>query len=117
MSTSCTIYGIKNCDTMKKALVWLDTNGIAYKFVDYKKAGVAASHLPDWNARAGWKVLLNMRGLMWKKLSDAERADVDEAKALTLMTNYPALIKRPVLDTGAKLIVGFDPENYAAELK
>ena len=67
--------------------------------------------------RAGWKVLLNTRGLMWKKLSDAERADVDEAKALTLMTNYPALIKRPVLDTGAKLIVGFAPENYAAEFK
>ena len=90
---------------------------IACEFVDYKKAGVAAEHLPDWNRRAGWKVLLNTRGLMWKKLSDAERADVDEAKALTLMTNYPALIKRPVLDTGAKLIVGFAPENYAAEFK
>jgi arsenate reductase len=117
MSTSCKIYGIKNCDTMKKAFAWLEANGIAYEFVDYKKAGVAASHLPDWNARAGWKLLLNTRGLMWKKLSDAERADVDEAKALSLMTTYPALIKRPVLDTGAKLIVGFDPENYAVELK
>lgn len=63
------------------------------------------------------RLLLNTRGLMWKKLSDAERADVDEAKALSLMTTYPALIKRPVLDTGAKLIVGFDPENYAVELK
>ena len=117
MSTSCKIYGIKNCDTMKKAFAWLEANGVAYEFVDYKKAGVAASQLPDWNERAGWKLLLNTRGLMWKKLSDAERADVDEAKALTLMTNYPALIKRPVLDTGAKLIVGFDPENYAVELK
>ena len=77
----------------------------------------AAGHLPDWNRRAGWKLLLNTRGLMWKKLSDAERADVDEAKALSLMTMYPALIKRPVLDTGAKLIVGFAPENYAAEFK
>ena len=114
---ACRIYGIKNCDTMKKAFSWLEANGIAYEFVDYKKAGVAAGHLPDWSARAGWKVLLNTRGLMWKKLSDAERADVDEAKALTLMTNYPALIKRPVLDTGAKLIVGFAPENYAAEFK
>ncbi|MBP7203726.1 MAG: arsenate reductase [Propionivibrio sp.] len=114
---ACRIYGIKNCDTMKKALAWLAANGIACEFVDYKKAGVAAEHLPDWNRRAGWKVLLNTRGLMWKKLSDAERADVDEAKALTLMTNYPALIKRPVLDTGAKLIVGFAPENYAAEFK
>lgn len=117
MSTSCKIYGIKNCDTMKKAFSWLEANGIAYEFVDYKKAGVAAGHLPDWSARAGWKVLLNTRGLMWKKLSEAERADVDEAKALSLMTMYPALIKRPVLDTGAKLIVGFDPENYAVELK
>ncbi|MFT3850586.1 MAG: arsenate reductase [Propionivibrio sp.] len=116
-ASSCKIFGIKNCDTMKKAFAWLDANGVAYEFIDYKKAGVTASHLPDWNARAGWKVLLNTRGLMWKKLSDAERADVDEAKALVLMNSYPALIKRPVLDTGDKLIVGFDPENYAVELK
>ena len=111
------IYGIKNCDTMKKAMVWLDANGIAYEFIDYKKAGVAQQHLPDWNQRAGWKVLLNTRGLMWKKLSEEERADVDEAKALTLMTQYPALIKRPVLDTVSQLLVGFDPERYNAELK
>ena len=117
MSASCKIFGIKNCDTMKKAFAWLDAHGVPYEFVDYKKAGVAESHLPDWNARAGWKVLLNTGGLMWKKLSDEERADVDEAKALVLMTNYPALIKRPVLDTGTKLIIGFAPENYAAELK
>lgn len=118
MSTSsCKIYGIKNCDTMKKATAWLDTHGVTYEFVDYKKAGVAERHLPDWNTRAGWKVLLNTRGLMWKKLSDEERVNVDEAKALVLMNNTPALIKRPVLDTGDKLIVGFDPENYAAELK
>ena len=102
---------------MKKALAWLDAQGVAYEFVEYKKAGVVEKLLPDWNRRAGWKALLNTRGLMWKKLSDAERADVDEAKALSLMTQYPALIKRPVLDTGAKLIVGFDPENYAVELK
>ena len=117
MSTSCKIYGIKNCDTMKKAFAWLEAMGIAYEFVDYKKAGVAESQLPDWNQRAGWKVLLNTRGLMWKKLTDEERADVDEAKALILMAKYPALIKRPVLDTGKKLIVGFAPDNYAAELK
>ena len=117
MSASCKIFGIKNCDTMKKAFAWLDAHGVVYEFVDYKKAGVAGSHLPDWSARTGWKVLLNTRGLMWKKLSNEERADVDEAKALVLMTNYPALIKRPVLDTGTKLIIGFAPENYAAELK
>ena len=117
MSASFRIYGIKNCDTMKKALAWLDGQGIAYEFVDYKKAGVAESHLPDWNTRAGWKTLLNTRGLMWKKLSEAERTDVDEAKALQLMATYPALIKRPVLDTGKTLLVGFDPAVYESELK
>ena len=111
------IYGIKNCDTMKKAMAWLDANGVAYEFIDYKKANVAQQHLPDWNQRAGWKVLLNTRGLMWKKLSEAERADVDEAKALALMAQTPALIKRPVLDSGHLLLVGFDPERYNTELK
>lgn len=111
------VYGIKNCDTMKKAMNWLADNGIAYEFVDYKKAGVAEAGLPDWNARAGWEKLLNTRGLMWKKLSDEERANVDEAKALKLMAQYPALIKRPVLDTGSQLLVGFTPENYAEKLK
>jgi len=111
------IYGIKNCDTMKKALAWLEDNVIAHEFVDYKKAGVAAARLPDWSARAGWETLLNRRGLMWKKLSEAERADVDAAKALRLMAQYPALIKRPVLDTGHELLVGFTPESYAEKLK
>jgi arsenate reductase (glutaredoxin) len=109
------IYGIKNCDTMKKAFAWLDAQGVAYEFIDYKKAGVASDHLPDWNARAGWKVMLNTRGLMWKKLSEAERADIDEAKALALMAQYPALIKRPVLDTGKSLLIGFEPGRYAQE--
>ena len=113
------IYGLqgKNCDTMKKAMNWLSEQGIAYEFIDYKKAGVAASHLAHWNSRAGWEKLLNTRGLMWKKLSEAERADVDEAKALALMAQYPSLIKRPVLDTGSQLIVGFTPDNYAEQLK
>lgn len=111
------VFGIKNCDTMKKAMTWLSDNGIAYEFIDYKKAGVAGAHLPTWAAKAGWQKLLNTRGLMWKKLSEAERADVDEAKALALMAQYPALIKRPVLDTGSRLIVGFSPESYAEELK
>ena len=111
------VYGIKNCDTMKKAMNWLSDNGIAYEFVDYKKAGVAEAGLPDWNARAGWEKLLNTRGLMWKKLSDEERAGVDESKALKLMAQYPALIKRPVLDSGSQLLVGFSPENYAEKLK
>ena len=112
-----TIYGIKNCDTMKKAFTWLQEHGIEYTFVDYKKAGVAKSHLPDWIARAGWETLLNTRGLMWKKLTDEERANVDAKKAHQLMIQYPSMIKRPVLDTGKQLLVGFSPENYDAALK
>lgn len=111
------IYGIKNCDTMKKAFAWLEANGLAYEFIDYKKAGVAAAHLPDWCGRVGWETLLNRRSLTWKKLSEGERADVDESKAKTLMTQYPALIRRPLLDTGRTLLVGFDPEIYAKALK
>lgn len=111
-----TIFGIRNCDTMKKALRWLDEQGVAYAFVDYKKAGVVATHLPDWMQRADWKVLLNTRGLMWKKLTDEERADVDATKAAHLMQTYPAMIRRPVLDTGDALAVGFDPAHYAGLL-
>jgi arsenate reductase len=111
------VFGIKNCDTMKKAFAWLAANGVDYEFIDYKKAGVAEAKLPDWNARAGWEKLLNTRGLMWKKLSDEERSAVDEKKALELMAQYPSLIKRPVLDTGSQLIVGFTPENYEEKLK
>lgn len=107
------MYGIKNCDTMKKAMAFLDAQGTAYEFIDYKKAGVATAHLPDWSARAGWQKLLNTRGLMWKKLSDEQRADVDEEKALALMAETPSLIKRPVLDTGKALLVGFDEAAYA----
>ena len=112
-----TVYGIKNCDSMKKAFAWLEAQGIEYTFVDYKKAGVAENHLTDWINRAGWETLLNTRGLMWKKLTDEERADVDGAKARRLMIQYPSMIKRPVLDTGKKLLVGFNADIYAAELK
>lgn len=111
------IFGIKNCDTMKKAMTWLTENGIAYEFIDYKKDGVAASNLPDWMARAGWETLLNKRGLMWKKLTDEERSAVDAEKAQHLMTQYPALIKRPVLDTGEALLVGFSADTYAEKLQ
>lgn len=107
------LYGIKNCDTMKKAMAFLEAQGIAFEFIDYKKAGVAATHLPDWSVRAGWQKLLNTRGLMWKKLSDEQRANVDEKKALALMAETPSLIKRPVLDTGKTLLVGFDEATYA----
>jgi len=111
------IFGIKNCDTMKKAMTWLNENAVAHEFIDYKKAGVAEARLPDWCQRAGWEKLLNTRGLTWRKLSDEERVAVDEQKALKLMAQYPSLIKRPVLDTGSQLLVGFSPENYAEKLK
>ncbi|HJW02676.1 MAG TPA: ArsC family reductase [Azospira sp.] len=111
------VYGIKNCDTMKKAFAWLEANGVAYEFSDYKKAGIAAAHLPAWNQKVGWQALLNTRGLMWRKLAEEQRADVDEAKALALMAEYPSLIKRPVVEAGDRVMLGFDPERFAKELK
>jgi len=111
------VYGIKNCDTMKKAMTWLTENGVPYEFIDYKKVGIAEANLPEWDSRAGWEKLLNTRGLMWRKLTDEERSAVDREKALKLMAQYPSLIKRPVLDAGSQLLVGFSPENYAAQLK
>lgn len=107
------VYGIKNCDTMKKAMTWLTDHGVDYEFVDYKKAGVAASRLPDWAAQAGWETLLNRKGLTWKKLPEERRTDVDEAAALALMAEQPSMIKRPVVEVGGELLVGFDPEVYA----
>lgn len=106
------IYGIRNCDTMKKALAWLDAQGVACTFVDYKEAGVAAGRLPHWLAEAGWETLLNRRGLTWKKLSDQERADLDAAKAERLMAQYPTLIRRPVVEHGDVVVVGFDAETW-----
>ena len=111
-----TIYGIRNCDTMKKAFAWLDANGVAYEFIDYKKAGVVAQHLPGWNRRAGWQALLNTRGMMWRRLSDAERADLDEAKALALMADYPTLIRRPLIETADELLLGFSAETCSRVL-
>jgi arsenate reductase len=110
------IYGIKHCETMKKAFAWLDGHGLAYAFVDYRQAGVIEAHLPDWIVRGGDKRLLNTRGLTWRRLSASDRADVDADKAQRLMRQYPTLIRRPVLDTGRILLVGFDHEQYAEAL-
>ena len=112
-----TIYGIRNCDTMKKAFAWMDSRGIAYTFVDYKKSGVVESCLPRWLAAAGWQALLNTRGLMWKKLSDADRADIDAAKAARLMATTPSLIRRPVIEVGKTVLIGFDPKRYEESLQ
>lgn len=110
------IYGIRNCDSMKKAFVWLAEHAVVCDFVDYRQAAPTAAQLADWNLRVGWKALLNTRGTTWRRLSEEDRADVDEARALTLMARHPSLIRRPVIDTGTALLVGFDPDRYAEEL-
>ncbi len=106
------IYGIKNCDTMKKARAFLDQSGIAYVFHDYKVEGVASDKLHTWIGQVGWEKLLNRAGTTFKKLPEAERQGLTEAKAVTLMLAQPSMIKRPVLAAGAKLLVGFDAAQY-----
>ncbi len=108
-----TLYGIKNCDTMKKARAWLDEHGVDYTFHDYKVAGIDAVHLKRWAAEAGWQTVLNRAGTTFRKLPDARKADLDERKAIALMQEQPSMIKRPVLEVGARLLVGFRPEEYA----
>jgi arsenate reductase len=112
-----TIYGIPNCDTMKKARAWLDSHGIAYAFHDYKKAGIDRSRLEAWSRKVGWEALLNKAGTTFRNLPDADKQVVTERKAIDLMQAQPSLIKRPVLDIGGgKLLVGFKPERYSDAL-
>jgi arsenate reductase (glutaredoxin) len=113
---TATIYGIKNCDTMKKARAWLDAHGIAYDFHDYKTQGIDRDQLDSWVRTLGWEVLLNRAGTTFRKLPDAEKTGLDEAKAVALMLAQPSMIKRPVLDLGSRLIVGFKEGEYAAAL-
>ena len=115
-SNSVTIYGIKNCDTMKKARTWLDKNGIAYAFHDYKTAGIARGALEGWAREVGWETLLNRAGTTFRKLPDKDKENLTEAKAIALMLAQPSVIKRPVLDLGKKRVVGFSPEIYKAEV-
>jgi arsenate reductase len=115
---SITIYGIKNCDTMKKARAWLDKQGVAYAFHDYKSKGIAREKLERWANKAGWETLLNRAGTTFKKLPDKDKANVTETKAIALMLAQPSMIKRPVLELGGgKLLVGFKPDEYAAAFK
>ena len=115
MTTSpATLNGIRNCDTMKKAWTWLDEHGVAYDFHDYKKQGVSRSVLESWVGQVGWEVLLNRAGTTFRALPDADKQGLDEARAIDLMLAQPSMIKRPVLETGGKLIVGFKPEVYQA---
>ena len=110
-----TLYGIKACDTMKKARAWLDGRGVPYVFHDYKAAGIDAARLENWAGKVGWEVLLNRAGTTFRNLPDAEKADIDEAKAVALMQAQPSLIKRPVLDVDGTLLVGFKPELYVKQ--
>jgi arsenate reductase len=114
MAKSVTIYGIRNCDTMKKARAWLDAKGVTYAFHDYKAAGVDKVSLEKWSKELGWEALLNRSGTTFRALPEQDKQGLTEKKAIALMLAQPAMIKRPVLDAGGKLTVGFKPEAYAA---
>ena len=111
-----TLYGIKACDTMKKARAWLDAHGVGYAFHDYKAAGIDRERLEQWAAKVGWELLLNRSGTTFRKLPDADKTGLDQEKAIGLMLAQPSMIKRPVLDVDGKLLVGFKPDAYAAAL-
>jgi arsenate reductase len=112
-SMPITIYGIKNCDTMKKARAWLDKQGVAYDFHDYKTAGIDRERLERWVKKVGWEPLLNRAGTTFRKLPDKDKQVSDAKKAIALMLEQPSMIKRPVLDLGRdRLVVGFKPELY-----
>ena len=107
-----TIYGIKNCDTMKKARKWLSEHAIEAEFHDYKASGIARAHLERWCAEAGWETVLNRAGTTFRKLDEADKQDLDADKAIALMLAQPSMIKRPVVEAGDRIIVGFKPERY-----
>ncbi len=108
-----TLHGIKACDTMKKARAWLDQHGIDYAFHDYKTAGVTSDMLDRWSGRVGWELLLNRAGTTFRKLPESDRQGLGEAKARALMMAQPSMIKRPVLERGDEVLVGFRPDAYA----
>jgi len=111
------IYGIKNCDTMKKARAWLDGRGVAYAFHDYKAEGIDRARLESWAKAVGWEILLNRAGTTFRALPDAAKEGLTEARAIALMLDQPSMIKRPVLDLGGKLLVGFKAEVYEAAVR
>jgi arsenate reductase len=108
-----TIYGIKNCDTMKKAMRWLDEHGIEYRFHDYRKDGLDGKQLRAWEKELGWETLLNRRGMLWRKLPQHTRDNIDRGSALACMLDNPGIIKRPLLDLGDRRVVGFAPDTYS----
>ena len=112
MADSVIVFGIPNCDTIKKARKWLDANNISYEFHDYKKKGIDIASLTRWCEILGWEVLLNTRGTTFRKLSDEQKSDLTQAKALSLLMQHTSMIKRPVIETGSDLLVGFNDERY-----
>ena len=108
-----TLYGIPNCDTVRKARVWLAEHGVAHEFHDYKKAGIDRARIEGWVAEHGWEVVLNRAGTTFRALPAADKADLNAAKAVDLMLAQPSMIKRPVLDLGGRTLVGFKPDRYA----
>jgi Spx/MgsR family transcriptional regulator len=117
MAARTAIYGIRNCDTMKKAFAWLDAQGVAYEFHDYKKAGVPVARLQAWSTKLGWEVLCNTRGPTWRKIPESQRGNLNASRALKLLEANPSAIKRPVLESGAQVLAGFDPATWARILK
>jgi Spx/MgsR family transcriptional regulator len=111
------IYGIRNCDTMKKAFAWLEAKKIDYDFHDYKKDGVPAGKLREWARVAGWERLANTRGPTWRKIPEEQRENLNEARALALLAQNASAIKRPVVEAGSALLIGFDESEYAAALR
>jgi arsenate reductase len=112
-----TIYGIPNCDTMKKARAWLTEHGVEHRFHDYKKDGIERTRLESWCKKLGWEALLNRAGTTFRKLPEKDKQGLDAGKAIALMLAQPSVIRRPVLDLGrGRLLVGFKPEAYEAAL-
>ena len=110
------MYGIPNCDTIKKARSFLDKNNISFEFHDYKKQGVSAAQLKQWCEVFGYENVLNRRGTTWRKLDDETKATINETSAILLMQELPSMIKRPLLDTGEKLVLGFNQSEYESLL-
>lgn len=113
---SITLYGIKNCDTMKRAFQWLAQHDVPYQFHDYKTQGIDADRLGRWCAELGWEALLNTRGTTWRKLTPAQQSGLDQQKAIALMMAQPSLIRRPVLESPQGLLVGFSPDDFSRAL-
>jgi len=113
MADQVTLYGISNCDSVKKSKKWLDDQSISYDFHNYKKAGIDAERLTSWCQQVGWEVLINKRGTTWRNLSDSQKSDLDQNKAISLMLENTSLIKRPVIDFQDKILVGFDEYRFS----